>query len=531
MNKKIINIGFVIVFSLVSTILASCGESSKTSNLITASGESNSPKPQISISASSINTFTPADGKPGDVITITGTNLTDATSVKFNGIDATNFTLEGKSIKATVPDGNTTGKISIITNSGTAISLFNFTKLPVWTIEPGTNEDDSASRVVVDSSGNSYLVGVTEGRFDGTIDYMKIDGFLSKYDTKGTQQWIKQIRTEKDDYVSSLSMDRSGNIYVTGSTEGGLDGNINLGSSDIILIKYDTNGNKQWTRQLGSKEWDAGNGVAVDSSGNIYVAGETYGNLDGNVNQGSGDIFLIKYDTNGNKQWTRQLGSTSLDNSSDVVVDSSGNIYATGKTDGNLDGNINQGKYDIFLVKYDTNGNKQWTRQLGTKEWDAANGIKLDSSGNIYVTGETAGNLDDNINQGYYDMFLIKYDTNGNKQWARQLGSKKSDIGNGIDVDNTGNIYITGSTDGDLDGNINLGDLDVFIVKYDTNGNKQWTQQFGSKERDSAYGVAVDNSVNLYVTGDTKGDLYGNINHRDDYNFLFYDIFLMKLRL
>ena len=110
-----------------------------------------------------------------------------------------------------------------------------------------------------------------------------------------------------------------------------------------------------WTRQIGTSSDDKANGVAVDTSGNVYVTGCTGSGLDGNTSAGEDDIFLIKYDTSGNKIWTRQIGTSSDDYASAVAVDTSGNVYVTGSTDGDLDGNTSAGEDDIFLIKYDTN--------------------------------------------------------------------------------------------------------------------------------------------------------------------------------
>jgi hypothetical protein len=149
------------------------------------------------------------------------------------------------------------------------------------------------------------------------------------------------------------------NVYVTGYTYGGLDGNSNLGSSDIFLLKYDSAGTKQWTRQLATTAIDAAFGVALDSSGNVYVTGITFGALDGNTYMGGADIFLVKYNSAGAKQWTQQLGTTADDYGQGLAVDSSGNVYVTGYTAGGLDGNANMGSNDIFLVKYNSTGVKQ----------------------------------------------------------------------------------------------------------------------------------------------------------------------------
>ena len=171
--------------------------------------------------------------------------------------------------------------------------------------------------------------------------------------------------------------------------------------------------------------------------------------------------------------WTKQLGTSSSDGGSGVTTDSSGNVYVTGYTLGGLDGNTNSGSYDMFLVKYNSSGTKQWTKQLGSSGWDWGNGVTTDSSGNIYVTGYTNGGLDGNTNSGYGDIFLVKFNSSGTKQWTKQLGTSSSDSGNGVITDSSGNIYVTGYTLGGLDGNTSSGNKDIFLVKYNSDGVKQ----------------------------------------------------------
>ena len=217
------------------------------------------------------------------------------------------------------------------------------------------------------------------------------------------------------------------------------------------------------------REW----GVTTDSSGNIYVTGKTGGDLDGNTSSGGNDIILVKYNSSGTKQWTKQLGTTSNDYGYGITTDSSDNIYVSGTTGGGLDGNTDGYSNDIFLIKYNSSGTKQWTKQLGTTNGDYGTGVTTDSSGNIYVTGYTYGDLDGNTSSGNQDIFLVKYDSSGTKQWTKQLGTTSNDQGSGVTTDSSGNIYVTGYTKRGLDGNTSSGNLDIFLVKYDSSGTKQ----------------------------------------------------------
>ena len=201
-----------------------------------------------------------------------------------------------------------------------------------------------------------------------------------------------------------------------------------LFSLTIISCKIDNNNPEQIKKNLENISnnrdvKDEGSGVTTDSSGNIYVTGKTGGGLDGNTSSGLTDIFLVKYNSSGTKQWTKQLGTSGSDEGNSVSTDSSGNIYVTGNTEGGLDGNTSSGSRDIFLVKYNSSGTKQWTKQLGTSFVSYGHGVTTDSSGNIYVTGRTKGELDGNTSSGGFDIFLIKYNSSGTKQWTKQLGT------------------------------------------------------------------------------------------------------------
>jgi hypothetical protein len=267
-----------------------------------------------------------------------------------------------------------------------------------------------------------------------------------------------------------VSSDSSGNVYVTGFTHGGLDGNTNSGSSDIYLMKYNSSGTNQWIIQLGTSSNDIGRDVSVDSSGNIYVAGWSKGGLDGNTNSGNADIILMKYNSSGIKQWIIQLGTSSGEKAGAVFVDLTGNVYMSGYTYGGLDGNTNSGDMDIILVKYNSSGTKQWTSQHGTSSSDIGKDVSVDASGNIYVTGATLGGLDGNLQNGNGDLYLMKFNSSGTKQWTSQLGTSSIDYASGMSIDSSGNVFISGYTEGGLDGNTNSGNKDIFLVKYNSDG-------------------------------------------------------------
>jgi len=494
-----------------------------------------------------------------------------------------------------------------------------------WLRQRGTPANEYALGVALDDRDPkavvAYVAGYTTGGLDGNTNVGNgtSDLFLVKYDANGTRQWTRQLGTTLGDFAQAVSTGPDGSVYVTGYTFGGLDGNTNAGNgtSDLFLVKYDANGTRQWTRQLGTAANDQGRGVAVDTNGSVYVTGYTFGGLDGNTNAGNGnsDLFLVKYDANGTRQWTRQLGTNGTEVAQAVATSrrSTGEVevYVVGRTSGGstgtgLDGNVQLGGYDIVLVKYDATGNKLWTRQTGTPGEDTASSVTSDGGGNVYVTGTVPVDLVTGASLGSNDVVLLKYDAAGTRVALRQLGSvntadptRRSDWGLGVAADRSrgvyvagyaegaigtttsagdkdavvvkylegcevntpgkcalgygwgratpppagwvhqfgnavdqyayatalsplGGLYATGDTLGGLHGNTSAGGSDVFLVKYDTQGNRLWTRQFGTASDEQAYGLATDATGNLYIAGGTVGSFGGP-------NVGGFDAFLMKL--
>ena len=402
----------------------------------------------------------------------------------------------------------------------------------VGTKQIGSSLWEQANGVATDNSNNVFLIGSTAGVVGDSTSKGGRDYVIVKYDISGDRKWIIQHGSSENDFGYDITTDNEGNFYITGSTGGDLDGNgsSDIGGSygDIFLSKYNNDGNRQWTRQLGTSNHDWSESVVADSNGNIYITGATPGDLDSQASSGMTDIFIIKYNSNGSKQWTRLLGSSVNDYGTDITVDSYGDVYVTGYTGGGIDGFLGAGSWDIILAKYNSSGVKQWVRQLGTSAEDNGYGLVTDSSANVYVTGHTGGGLDGNSNFGAgqvpvtYDLVLIKFDKNGAKQWTKQFGSSGHDLGSKTTIDSSGNFYVTGYTKSSLYGNTNTGQYDLLIIKYDNAGERKWTKQFGSTESDYGVDMAVDANGNLFITGQTHGELDGNTNAGDG------DIFLIK---
>jgi len=252
-------------------------------------------------------------------------------------------------------------------------------------------------------------------------------------------EWIRQFGAAGPAFEFASAVDADGNIYVTGLTDGTLPGQTSVGEVDAFVRKYDAEGNELWTRQFGTSSFDVAFGVAADAGG-VYVAGRTFGTLPGQTSAGLHDAFVRKYDSEGNELWTRQFGSSSTDTASGVAADVGG-VYVAGSSEGTLPGQTSAGSTDVFVRKYDAEGNELWTRQFGTSSSDLALGVAADAGG-VYVAGWTGGTLLGQTSAGDYDAFVRKYDSEGNELWTRQFGTSSSDGSRGVAAD-AGGVYVS----------------------------------------------------------------------------------------
>jgi hypothetical protein len=387
----------------------------------------------------------------------------------------------------------------------------------IWTQQFGSTADDYPQSVALDGSGNSYVAGYTYGDLDG-VSQGNADAFLTKIDSMGSVLWTKQFGTSEYDYGEGVAVDGSGNIYVVGETEGDLVGT-NAGEADVFIRKFNSSGATLWTRQFGTPEYDWSPAVAVDGSGSVYVVGDTGGDL-GGPNAGTrDDMFLRKYNSSGTEQWTKQFGTNKDEDADDVAVDSSGKIYVTGDTDGAFKGK-NAGEDDVFLRKFNAAGKTLWTKQFGTPKDDDVERVAIDDSGNIYLAGDTEGDLAGR-NKGDDDGFLRKFSPSGATLWTRQFGTAQDEDTEGVAVDGAGRAYVVGNTQGSMSG-ANAGEDDIYVRKFSSSGGTLWTRQFGTSADDDAQAIALDGNGNAYVAGDTEGDLGGT-------NAGFDDAFLAKV--
>ena len=402
-----------------------------------------------------------------------------------------------------------------------------------WAKKANGVRDEVGNGLGVDSAANTCVAGYfksTNLTFGATIltNGGGAEVFVAKYDFAGNVVWAKKAGGTGDDFANAAAVDNDGNVYVTGfslSTNLSFSGLqvSNSGSADFFLAKYDGNGTALWAKGAGGAGYYAGNAVAVDSTGNCYVAGLFYSSTAafGSVvltNAGQDNLFIAKYDTSGNVVWARQAGGASFDLALAVAVDHTGASFVTGNffsPTASFGGSLtltNSGDNDVFVAKYDPSGTALWARQVKGPSDDYGYGIAADGAGNCYVTGTffssvatfaTAITL---TNGGYNDIFLAKYDPAGTALWARKAGGSSDDYSYALALDSATNVYLAGnlySTNASFGGltSTNAGSHDLFVAKYNSSGSAQWVKRAGGNGAESANVLSLDAGGNCHVTG------------------------------
>jgi hypothetical protein len=371
----------------------------------------------------------------------------------------------------------------------------------------GSSGFDIATAIATDPSGSVYVAGGTSGSLEGTNPGNSRDALVVKYDNQGDVSSINQFGTAHFETIYGIETDAQGNSYIAGITEGDLFAPKQAETSDAIVAKFDSGGNLLWSQQFGQNVIFQTFGIDVDDSSNVYLTGIDV-EPDAPPEFATDDFWVSKFDTNGNQQWFTEVGSAddAFDESYDVTVSNDGSVYTTGWTLGDLAA-PNAGVYDTYISKFDNEGQVEWIRQFGTSDYEWGWGVDTDSEGDVYATGWTLGDLAGE-NAGSHDVWLTKYDDQGNQEWIQQFGGAGDDEAFDIFIDANDNIFLTGYTNGSLAGT-NAGSFDAWVARYDKNGNSVWIQQFGTSDFDQAYGIASDGAGSVYVTGVTQGSLGG----------------------
>lgn len=363
----------------------------------------------------------------------------------------------------------------------------------IWAKKIGGVSDDEPRDLHVDKNGDLYVTGYfkSSSDFDPSNNNYNLnssglkDVFIAKYDSSGSIQWAFGFGGVADDEGNSVSIDGFGSLYLTGTFQGNVDFNpgtsnsnlISNGGTDVFVSKFKTNGFFESALRFGGTSDDVGRCVKADFNGNLLVAGFFQSSVDFNpgssiqmgVSNGGYDCFISKFDSSGIMIWSNQFGGNQSEGINSMDIDNHGGIYCTGFFSSSTDfdpgpsvslltpfsGSV--GYPDVFISKFNSAGNLKWVGGMGGNTVDVGSDLVCDQFGNAYLTGRFSGVCDFNPGSGtfnltspsltaglYTDAFICKIDSSGIFVWAKRIGGKQHDWGNGISLDVFGNIFSTG---------------------------------------------------------------------------------------
>jgi hypothetical protein len=399
-----------------------------------------------------------------------------------------------------------------------------------WAKKMGGNDTEQSTDIAIDSIGNLFTVG---GFKSDTIDFdpgpgvfnlintsasgVGGDSFIQKLDSNGYFLWVKHLNA-LDPYTvgaSSVSIDDYGNIFVLGVFNGQTDFdpgpgifNLTAANNTGFVLKLNPNGDFLWAKRIDGSDDVYIHSSVIDDFGNIVCTGYFKGTCDFDLSSsvfnlsaaGDFDVFVNKFDSNGNFLWAKRVGGTLSDKGLDITTDNTGSISIIGEFNSNsVDFNpgapvfnlSNSGLSDVFILKLDIAGNFIWVKKIGGTGVDYGRAITHDIVGNIVISGMFEGNVDFDpgvnsnnlLSLGTRDIFIEKIDSNGDFLWAKQIGGPGAYGGsNSITIDTHDKIYITGNSLGTLDFDTGIGVYNLsspgsakqFSVKLSSAGEFVW---------------------------------------------------------
>ena len=396
--------------------------------------------------------------------------------------------------------------------------------------------------------------GETQVEAAWKIDGNKISFQLGSYNENEVliidpvvRQWGTYYGGTSNEIGYSCATDASGNIYLSGytrstsgiATTGAHQTTYGGGLNDAFLVKFNSSGTRQWGTYYGGTGNDFGWSCATDTSGNIYLSGQTpstsgiatTGAYQTTFGGATEDAFLVKFNSSGVRQWGTYYGGTGQDYGLSCATDTSGNIYLAGITRSTSGiattgaHQTNHGGYrDAFLVKFNSSGVRQWGTYYGGTREEYGNSCATDASGNIYLSGYTSSTSGmattgahlATFGGGDWDAFLVKFNSSGVRQWGPYYGGTAGEAAYHCATDASGNVYLTGeakSTTGVATTGAHQTSKgsfeDAFLVKFNSSGVRQWGTYYGGSGNDYGHSCATDASGNVYLAGDARNSNTG----------------------
>ncbi len=390
----------------------------------------------------------------------------------------------------------------------------------------GSPQWDYGEYVVIAPDGGILIAGEMAGAIVEEEDFVldgRSDVFVAKYTPAGERLWVRQFSggSNSTDNCGGLAVDAAGDIYVTGHTSGVIGEGTSAGRTDGFVVKLTGEGEDVWIRMFGTDQDDLSHEIAMGEEGVVYIAGTTRGLLQEEIRETYSDqgrrsrydVFLVRMNTDGEIEWFRQIGLQQDDYLTAMAVDSLGQPVILGETQGRL-GDQHFGDRDIFVAKFSAEGEQLWLEQYGLKSRDRADALAIDADDTCYVVLRTPrapepgefASWEGEDGPLIPHMLLLDPDGNWMDYWVIEA-ENLAEIAAIIPVDGE-TIWLGGATVTDPETRRRTS-WDVAVMQYDVWGNALQTHTLGTYWDDAINDMAVDSEGRFWLTGDTVGDLAG----------------------
>lgn len=398
-----------------------------------------------------------------------------------------------------------------------------------WVLKAGGVNIDEGQSVATDLEGNVYVAGNFQetANFDGQVltATNENDLFLSKYNGQGKLIWVQAINGEKSESVCDIVMDSDGKLLLFGS----YDGNINFGHQssqpveqpNLFITRFAPSGEIEWVKILGDSTKEEAGGIAASDSGSFTILGSFIDTtkigsykLTGN---GSSDIFLAKFNQNGNVTWVKTFGGSQNDLGLKIAIDNDGNHFIAGLYEDTINFDTirltSSGGTDIFLAKLSPQGDVVWAKSIGSVDDDDVTALTPDDNGDIFISGNFTNRISISTKRlsssGKHDVFLAKFRNNGVVDWASQGKSINDIYSTDMALAPNNSITLIGKFQAQsyFEGTsiVPDGKYDIFYVQYDTDGSISWLESAGGSEEETGASIAYNHTGLAFITGSFQG--------------------------
>ncbi len=425
-----------------------------------------------------------------------------------------------------------------------------------WGANTGSVELDRTMALCLDNSGNVIEVGNYRGTVDmdpgaGVQNFTSLgyyDTYIKKIDPFGNLIWVRSVGGNFDDVARAVHVDDADNIYITGNFVGTADfdpgaGTVSYSSFgpipkvDIFILKLDPNGDYLWSHHIGGADHDRGFALGSDDLNNIYIGGYFTDSVDFDpgpadasaFSTGVEDMYLLKLDENGGFIWNKTFGGTDTETILSLVVDGNSDIVITGSFAGTVDFDPNagvenhasNGLEDMFVSKLDSAGNTIWTITEGGIDEDGSKHVTVNDADEIYMAGtfmdvvdfDPTTGIDLRSSNGKEDAVIQKISSVGQIEWTRTFGGDSTDVSRRISIDQSQSLFVVGNFEEQVDFDpgtgidtvTSAGLADIFITKFNGNGDHMWVESFGDSASQAGISISNDDFGNLYITGTYLG--------------------------